>query len=305
MSRKGGRGSHPVAFVDESATVRNAEGQPKYYTMTAVIVNPRDVERVRERLRMETGGTLHANNTQPHERAALTAVLADEPGVRSVVTVRSGFEGKQYEAARRDCLAEMTRQVSRQDVRLMMMDDRSGGSGSDKLNRLDRETVAAARPEGKQVEIQHVRDDAEPLVQAADVVGWQVRRGLERNDPSYLASVVGRRPDKMRIHEAPSFQPREQQPQQTDAQRSASGTAPGQPTGLQARIARLTREARSMAPTPEQALADARKSLREAQQKAKASTGRGGNRKAGRKGAKTGEPKQHGKDRGRGGRGGR
>lgn len=64
--------------------------------MTAVIVYPKDVERVRERLRMQTGGNLHANNTQPHERAALAAVLADERGVRSVVTVRSGFEGKEY-----------------------------------------------------------------------------------------------------------------------------------------------------------------------------------------------------------------
>lgn len=301
MSRKGGRGSHPVAFVDESATGHNAEGQPKYYTMTAVVVNPKDVERVRERLRLETGGNLHANNTQPHERAALAAVLADEPGVRSVVTVRSGFEGKQYEDARRDCLAELTRQVSRQDVRLMMMDDRSGGSGSDKLNRLDRETVAAARPAGKEVEIQHVRDDAEPLVQAADVVGWQVRRGVERDDPSYLASVVGQRPDKMRIHEAPRFRPGEPQQQQAAPQ----GTTSGRPTGLQARIDRLVRDARGSAPTPEQALADARRSLREAQQKARASTGGRGNRESASKGRKGRESKQPGKNRDRGGRGGR
>ncbi|HEX6447462.1 MAG TPA: DUF3800 domain-containing protein [Streptosporangiales bacterium] len=304
MSRKGGRGSHPVAFVDESATGHAAEGGPKYYTMTAVIVNPREIERVRERLRTETGGELHANNTQPHERAALTAVLADEPGVRSVVTVRSGFEGKEYETARRDCLAELTRRVSRQDVRLMMMDDRSGGSGSDKLNRLDRETVAAARPAGRQVEIQHVRDEAEPLVQAADVVGWQVRRGIERGDPSYLAPVVGRQPDKMQIHEAPRFEPGERRQQQ--AAPAAPATGAGRPTGLQARVDRLVREARGNAPTPEQALAEARKSLREAQQKAKASAGRGGNRKAGRQqGAKGREAKQRGRNRGRDGRGGR
>lgn len=301
MSRRGGRGAHPVAFVDESATGHTAEGQPKYYTMTAVIVNPKDTERVRERLRLETGGNLHANNTQPHERAALAAVLADEPGVRSVVTVRSGFEGKQYEDARRDCLAELTRQVSRRDVRLMMMDDRSGGSGSDKLNRLDRETVAAARPEGKQVEIQHVRDDAEPLVQAADVVGWQVRRGIERDDPSYLASVVGQRSDKMQIHEAPRFQPTGQQQQEQTASR---GAASGRPTPLQERINRLVRDARGSAPTPEQALAAARQGLREAQERAKGD--RSGNRrdKAGRKSNKRGrEPKQPGRNRDRGGRG--
>lgn len=284
--------------------MQNIEGRPKYYTMTAVVVNTRDVERVRERLRMETGGNLHANDTRPHERAALTAVLADEPGVRSVVTVRSGFEGKQYEDARRDCLAELTRRLSRQDVRLMMMDDRSGGSGSDKLNRLDRETVAAARPERRQVEIQHVRDDAEPLVQAADVVGWQVRRGMERDDPSQLASVVGRQPGKMQIHEAPRFQPQDQRQRQATSQPAAPGTAPGRRTALQARIDRLVRDARAMAPTSEQALADARKSLRDAQRNAKASAGKGGKSRAGRKSAKGREPK-HDRNRDRGGRGGR
>lgn len=300
--KKHGRGSvNPIAYCDESMTRDPSipEGRA-VYTTTAVIVSPGADTWMQENLRQLVGEDFHANKARPHEVAAVLAEVAAEPRVRSIVTVRAEVQGQQEENVRKDCLTELARRLSRSDVRLMVMDDRSNGTGSTALNDRDKATIEEAkraRVVEHDFDIKFDKAKRQPLLHAADAVSWQVRRAIDKDDASQLAlpmSAPGhmRPQEKMQIVEAPR---REQDGQQQKPESPEMGAWPATSvTALEARLEKLTMGAAELAPSLDQVRLATGKALAEtrAEEKARLSQAHAGRA--------TGKVKAKGKGRGKG-----
>ncbi|MQA02727.1 MAG: hypothetical protein GEV07_08420 [Streptosporangiales bacterium] len=271
--KKRSRGAdNPIAYVDESVSMDPSlpEGQ-RLYTMTGVVVDPGAQAWMNTHMREVAGDAFHANKAKPQEVSAVIAEVAAEKGVRSIVTVRSAADPKNFEDTRKDCLAELSRRLSRSNVRLMVMDDRSNGTGSTDLNDRDRATIQEAKGAGlvrDEFQIEFGKGTERPMLHAADAIGWQVRRGIERNEPSRLTIPLSapehmQPQEKMRIVEAPKLDRDAQGRLQRPAQPQQGASPASQVTALQARLENLTQNAAKLAPTAEQARIATNKALTE------------------------------------------
>jgi hypothetical protein len=230
-----GSGDRPIAYVDESLSANRS-----LYTVTGVIVAPGAAWSIRRGLEELAGqhdasgrAYFHAHHADERARARVTSYLANHPGVRTIVTVRAPVEPGRTETARQQCLAELAGRVAQAGVRSMVLDDRWPGhiAGSAQQKQNDQQTVDACRRAGlvpQEFLVRHADDRQQPLLWAADTLGWQVRRSIEHDEPARLAPLS----EKLQVVEARLVVSRERGDDQGRIPRSARAPS----TGLQARL---------------------------------------------------------------------
>jgi hypothetical protein len=150
------------AFVDESFR----DGR---YLLTAALVDPRDLGRLRRVMRellLPGQRELHFQKEKPQRRRHLIDRVT-AAGVRaSVYTAACDRRGQ--EAARAACLRQLVRDLLAVNAHRLVMDSRR------ERDRMDAATIRAvlgSAPSRTQLTYEHL-ENGEPLIWIADVVGW-------------------------------------------------------------------------------------------------------------------------------------
>jgi len=164
------------AFVDESA-------RPPRYLVTAAIVEPANVRRLRRSMRalLRPGQReLHFYKEKPVHRKHLADTIARLPVEVNVYT-RSWH--RRDEPARQDCLARLVADLLGRQAHRLVIDSRNDKDIHDERT-LRR--VLGPHPSGSELVYEHVDSTSESLLWIADVAGWCFGAGAEwrkRIDP--------------------------------------------------------------------------------------------------------------------------
>ncbi|GAB3468341.1 DUF3800 domain-containing protein [Actinophytocola sediminis] len=164
------------AFVDESA-------RPPRYLITAAIVEPANVRRLRQALRalLRPGQReLHFYKERPAHRRQLADTIARLP-VEVTVYLRTWH--RDYEPARQDCLARLVGDLLSRQAHRLVIDSRNE---QDIYDERTLRRFLGPHPSGSELVYEHVDSTSEALLWIADIAGWCYGAGGEwrkRIDP--------------------------------------------------------------------------------------------------------------------------
>jgi hypothetical protein len=229
------RSRGPVALCDESHRLGPGD-EVGFYTVTATLFDRASMEPAR-RAFAEFAGPRGWHTTEAYEAGydrrihRMLATIA-EHAEWSIVTVAAPIQGHgrpAAETARRECLTTLLPEITRgsDPVQVVVMDTR----GDERADAADRHTAAMLRGQKiipARTLLRHADDKLEPLLGAADAVGWAARRMLARDEPQWWENVA----DVATILHAPTGTRIDLAPKDNSAAATAVPPAPDGVAGL-------------------------------------------------------------------------
>lgn len=189
-----------VAFLDESmrAPVRGSREQP-FYQLASVIFPREAMDQVREGL-VDIAGERYWHTTEAFKSKQYDSILEMSDYITqesdwNIVAVQMPMGGSDQSMAqaRSRCLAQLTRELTRGSGENALRAIVADNNREPELNNRDLKVVDSLRSRGeiaRDVAFTHGRMGQEPLLWAADVMSWSVRRNIALDDPRFIQPTL-------------------------------------------------------------------------------------------------------------------
>lgn len=189
-----------VAFLDESmrAPVRWSDEQP-FYQLASVIFPREAMDKVREGL-VDIAGRRYWHTTEAFKAEQYDSIFEMSDYITqesdwNIVAVQMPMGGSDQSMAqaRSRCLAQLTRELTRGSGENALRAIVADNNREPELNNRDLKVVNSLRSRGeiaRDVSFTHGRMGQEPLLWAADVMSWSVRRNIALDDPRFVQPTL-------------------------------------------------------------------------------------------------------------------
>lgn len=168
------------AFVDESI-------RGKLYLISAAIVDPGDLARLRRELRshlLSGQRELHFKKEKPPRKRQLADRIV---GAGVKVRIYTAGCGRSFEIARQACLARLVGELINMGAHRLVLDERAE---RDKIDAHTLRNALGPKPSIRQLTYEHLDSTSEPLLWIPDAIGWCYGAGNDwrrRISPAVIA----------------------------------------------------------------------------------------------------------------------
>jgi hypothetical protein len=189
-----GRGSGPVAFLDEAYRPKQPNGERPFYLLSAALVERGDLSKVRDSLMpfADERGRYHTTELYKQEPGKIHEFLNHVNGLPldNLVTVQTMVRDGNLEQARDECLTRMAYELNRgsESVQHLIMESLNSDTDPGR-NHKDQQVIHRAARGGlipSEVSIHHSTPSHEQLLWIPDAVAWAVRRELAVGDTRWV-----------------------------------------------------------------------------------------------------------------------